>query len=173
MEETGIIRRLDALGRVVIPREFRKLNRIEVGDPLEIKALGSGEIIVKKVDLSSQLKSVGALAISALGLHTNKTIGVCSPEEWLDFSVGGKFGHSGTPLSDAAARAVMSPKSKVLKCADAGISSKNALAAFYPVYGDTGIFGALVLFTDTEPNETENMLMETVAQFTGKSMQKF
>ncbi|MDE6399224.1 MAG: AbrB/MazE/SpoVT family DNA-binding domain-containing protein, partial [Clostridiales bacterium] len=89
MEETGIIRRLDALGRIVIPREFRKLHRIEVGDPLEMRANASGEITIRKVDVSAQLKSVGALAISALTPHIDTQLAVCSCEDWLLFS-GGK-----------------------------------------------------------------------------------
>ena len=86
MEQMGIVRRLDALGRVVIPREFRKLNRIEVGDPLEIRALANGDILVRKVDLSAQLRSIGAIALSSLAPHTHNTVGVCTPEEWLMFS---------------------------------------------------------------------------------------
>ena len=161
MEETGIIRRLDALGRIVIPREFRKLNRIEVGDPLEMRALSSGEILIRKVDLSAQLKSVGAIALSVLNEHTDKPLGVCSCEEWLEFSGSGKHELTGEELSEEA------------KTAEAGIKFRSKFAAFYPVFGETGVFGALVLFTDEEPDQTEKALMQTAARFTGKSMQKF
>lgn len=173
MEETGIIRRLDALGRIVIPREFRKLNRIEVGDPLEMRALGSGEIIIRKVDLSAQLKSVGTLAISSLGEKMDNVIGVCSPDKWLEFSTS-SFGElEGEELSAVMTNAVNMQKSSVLACADAGIKCKYKNAAVYPVFGETGVFGALVMFTDSEPTQSEKILMETVARFTGKSMQKF
>lgn len=172
MEETGIIRRLDALGRIVIPREYRKLNRIEVGDPLEMRALSGGEIMIRKVDLSAQLKSVGAIAISSLIANTDKQIGICSTDTWLEFS-SGKNDLCGEELSDIMQTAVQSTASSVIKCEDANIPCKYRYAAVYPVFGETGVFGALVLFTDDEPTEKEKAIMETAARFTGKSMQKF
>lgn len=48
MKATGIVRRIDDLGRVVIPKEIRKTLRIREGDPLEIFTDKEGEIILKK-----------------------------------------------------------------------------------------------------------------------------
>lgn len=48
MKATGIVRRIDELGRVVIPKEIRRTQRIRRGDPLEIFTTGDGEVIFKK-----------------------------------------------------------------------------------------------------------------------------
>ena len=48
MKATGVVRRIDDLGRVVIPKEIRKVHRIKEGDPLEIYTDKEGEIILKK-----------------------------------------------------------------------------------------------------------------------------
>ena len=48
MKATGIVRKIDDLGRVVIPKEIRKNLRIRVGDPLEIYIEKTGEIVLKK-----------------------------------------------------------------------------------------------------------------------------
>ena len=48
MKATGIVRRIDDLGRVVIPKEIRRTQHIRVGDPLEIYVSGEGEVIFKK-----------------------------------------------------------------------------------------------------------------------------
>lgn len=48
MKATGIVRRIDDLGRVVVPKEIRRVLRIREGDPLEIYTNNSGEIILKK-----------------------------------------------------------------------------------------------------------------------------
>ena len=48
MKATGIVRRIDDLGRVVIPKEIRRVLRIREGDPLEIYTAGDGEVIFKK-----------------------------------------------------------------------------------------------------------------------------
>ena len=48
MKATGIVRRIDDLGRVVIPKEIRRTLRIREGDPLEIFVDHDGEVILKK-----------------------------------------------------------------------------------------------------------------------------
>ena len=48
MRATGIVRRIDDLGRVVVPKEIRRTLRIREGDPLEIFTDREGEIILKK-----------------------------------------------------------------------------------------------------------------------------
>lgn len=50
MKTTGIIRRVDDLGRVVIPKEIRRMMRIKEGDPLEIFTTSNGEIILKSTE---------------------------------------------------------------------------------------------------------------------------
>ena len=48
MKATGIVRRIDDLGRVVVPKEIRRVLRIREGDPLEIYTGGEGEVILTK-----------------------------------------------------------------------------------------------------------------------------
>ena len=48
MKATGVVRRIDDLGRIVIPKEIRKTLRIKEGDPLEIFTEKDGDIILKK-----------------------------------------------------------------------------------------------------------------------------
>lgn len=48
MKATGVVRRIDDLGRIVIPKEIRKVLRIKEGDPLEIFTDKEGEVILKK-----------------------------------------------------------------------------------------------------------------------------
>ncbi|MEG0829847.1 MAG: stage V sporulation T C-terminal domain-containing protein [Anaerovoracaceae bacterium] len=55
MKATGIVRRIDDLGRVVIPKEIRKVLRIREGDPLEIYTSHGGEVILKKYSPINEL----------------------------------------------------------------------------------------------------------------------
>ncbi|MEG0260790.1 MAG: AbrB/MazE/SpoVT family DNA-binding domain-containing protein, partial [Lysinibacillus sp.] len=55
MKATGIVRRIDDLGRVVIPKEIRRTLRIREGDPLEIYTDKEGEVILKKYSPISDL----------------------------------------------------------------------------------------------------------------------
>ena len=58
MKATGIVRRIDELGRVVIPKEIRRTQRIRRGDPLEIFTTGDGEVIFKKYSPIGELQGV-------------------------------------------------------------------------------------------------------------------
>ena len=60
MKATGIVRRIDDLGRVVIPKEIRRTMRIREGDPLEIFVSNEGEVIFKTYSPISELGSIAA-----------------------------------------------------------------------------------------------------------------
>ena len=67
MRETGIVRRIDELGRVVIPKEIRKTQRIRTGDSLEIYTDGNGEVIFKKYSPLAELGEPAAAEREPLG----------------------------------------------------------------------------------------------------------
>ncbi len=60
MKATGIVRRIDDLGRVVIPKEIRRTMRIREGDPLEIFTDREGEVIFKKYSPMGELAQFAA-----------------------------------------------------------------------------------------------------------------
>jgi len=60
MKATGIVRRIDDLGRVVIPKEIRRTMRIREGDPLEIFTTKDGEVIFKKYSPIGELSDFAA-----------------------------------------------------------------------------------------------------------------
>ena len=57
MKATGIVRRIDELGRVVIPKEIRRTLRIREGDPLEIFTENDGGIVLKKYSPIGELST--------------------------------------------------------------------------------------------------------------------
>lgn len=63
MKATGIVRRIDDLGRVVIPKEIRRTMRIREGDPLEIFVSNEGEVIFKKYSPISELGSIAGAVL--------------------------------------------------------------------------------------------------------------
>ena len=60
MKATGIVRRIDDLGRVVIPKEIRRTMRIREGDPLEIFTNSEGEVIFKKYSPIGEISSIAS-----------------------------------------------------------------------------------------------------------------
>ena len=104
MKESGIVRKLDNLGRLVIPKEIRRVLRIKEGSPIEFGLLPSGEIVLCKYSLVNQVsdyaddfcKIIGELfdcivlvgdrdkVISSYGVSKKNTLGVKLSEEVLD-----------------------------------------------------------------------------------------
>ena len=66
MKATGIVRRIDDLGRIVIPKEIRRTLRIRESDPLEIFSDREGEIILKKYSPIGELNTFAREYVEAL-----------------------------------------------------------------------------------------------------------
>jgi AbrB family transcriptional regulator (stage V sporulation protein T) len=99
MKATGIVRRIDDLGRVVIPKEIRRTLRIREGDPLEIFVDRDGEVILKKYSPISELgdfakefaeslsESTGHIAMIS-DRDTFITVAGASKKEYMDKAIG-------------------------------------------------------------------------------------
>ena len=72
MKATGIVRRIDDLGRVVIPKEIRRTMRIREGDPLEIYTSGDGGVIFKKYSLMGGLSEFAGQLCDTLNRTTGR-----------------------------------------------------------------------------------------------------
>ncbi len=76
MKATGIVRRIDDLGRVVIPKEIRRTMRIREGDPLEIYTDKDGEVIFKKYSPMGELSAFAAQMCETMAKTTGCMIAV-------------------------------------------------------------------------------------------------
>ncbi len=77
MKATGIVRRIDDLGRVVIPKEIRRTMRIREGDPLEIYTDREGEVIFKKYSPIGELNSFAAQYAETLHKTCDMAVIIC------------------------------------------------------------------------------------------------
>ena len=80
MKATGIVRRIDDLGRVVIPKEIRRTMRIREGDPLEIYTDREGEVIFKKYSPIGELMDFAAGYAETLYKTCNIPVAVCDKD---------------------------------------------------------------------------------------------
>ncbi len=86
MRATGIVRRIDDLGRVVIPKEIRRTMRIREGDPLEIYTDGGGEVIFKKYSPIGERIEAAEECVKALASHTALYVAICDRERCITCS---------------------------------------------------------------------------------------
>ena len=77
MKATGIVRRIDDLGRVVIPKEIRRTMRIREGDPLEIYTDREGEVIFKKYSPIGELTGFAAQYAETLHKTCDLNVVIC------------------------------------------------------------------------------------------------
>ena len=90
MKATGIVRRIDDLGRVVIPKEIRRTLRIRDGDPLEIFTDKDGEVIFKKYSPIGELSDFAAQICDSLHRSTDALAAVCDRDSVIAVAGGGK-----------------------------------------------------------------------------------
>ena len=92
MKATGIVRRIDDLGRVVIPKEIRRTMRIREGDPLEIYT-GAGEVVFKKYSPVGELSAFASQYAESLAEAASLPVLICDRDHCI--AAAGISGRSG------------------------------------------------------------------------------
>ena len=90
MRATGIVRRIDDLGRVVIPKEIRRTLRIREGDALEIFTDRDGEVILKKYSPIGELSEFAKQYAEALAQTTGNIVCITDRDQIIAISGGKK-----------------------------------------------------------------------------------
>ena len=119
MKATGIVRRMDELGRVVIPKEIRRTLRIREGDPLEIFT-DRDELMLKKYSPIATIEKFSESAAKSLAELSGKTAVVCDTDGVLFACGEGKRDFSGKTLSPEIDKLLKERKSYVASEADGG-----------------------------------------------------
>ncbi|MDR3345328.1 MAG: AbrB/MazE/SpoVT family DNA-binding domain-containing protein [Oscillospiraceae bacterium] len=179
MKATGIVRRIDDLGRVVIPKEIRRTMRIREGDPLEIYTDSDGEVIFKKYSPIGEISGVTERYAEVL----NKGTGVPVIITDRDMAVA----CSGLPRKEVLERRVTPALEGIMErrggwtaAADTEpLRPVEGLERFggivYPIIGAGDVLGSVVLLMGedgTQPTQTETKLVQIAAAFLGKQMEE-
>lgn len=90
MKATGIVRRIDDLGRVVIPKEIRRTLRLREGTPLEIFTDREGEIILKKYSPMVELAAFAVQYAEAMAQSTGLMVCIADRDQIIAVSGGPK-----------------------------------------------------------------------------------
>lgn len=99
MKATGIVRRIDELGRVVIPKEIRRTQHIRQGTPLEIFTTGDGEVIFKKYSPVEELEPLAQRYVQVLSRSLGVPCLICDREQVIAACGAGKKELEGKPIS--------------------------------------------------------------------------
>lgn len=179
MKATGIVRRIDDLGRVVIPKEIRRTMRIREGDPLEIYTAADGEVIFKKYSPIGELSEFAVQYTDVLHRATDLPVIITDRDhviacaginkrEVLEKRISQQLEEM---IEDRQSYTASPDKSALYPLAD---SDKEAGTAF-PIIGGGDVAGAVVLMLDANgsmPTQTEIKLASVAASFLGKQTEE-
>lgn len=181
MKATGIVRRIDDLGRVVIPKEIRRTLRLREGTPLEIFTDREGEIILKKYSPMVELAAFAVQYAEAMAQSTGLMVCMTDRDQVIAVSGGPKKDYLQKPVSRQLENiitermnvlAVKEDKAYVPLITDEpeGVTAE----AIVPIICEGDAIGAVAILS-REPKakfgETEMKLVSTAAGFLGRQME--
>ena len=179
MKATGIVRRIDDLGRVVIPKEIRRTMRIREGDPLEIYTDNDGEVIFKKYSPIGELSRFASQYAEVLSKTSGFPVLIADRDRIVSAF--------GVTKKDVSERRITEELETILEqrkpymvtgtvhtlLAADGIDKPVAVAV--PIIAAGDLAGAVILLMPdipVTPGDTELKLTVTAANFLAKQMEE-
>ena len=180
MKATGIVRRIDDLGRVVIPKVIRRTLRIREGDPLEIYTATDGEVIFKKYSPVGELSTFASQYADVLSRISSMPTLVCDRDHVIAAA-----GVSKREYLERRVTSVLENYMENRRSYSAHANSvdevqpvegmENPAAIIYPIIASGDVTGAVIMLKGESikvPPETEIKLAQSAAAFLGKQMEE-
>ena len=179
MKATGIVRRIDDLGRVVIPKEIRRTLRIREGDPLEIYTEKDGEVIFKKYSPMGELSGFAGEICESLFKSTGSITAVCDRDSIIAVAGGGKKELLDRPVSRALEEIMENRKTVRTEPGPrqpqpVENESGFAVSVAAPILAEGDVLGCVMFLVRpgaAEGSDLEFKLVQTVAGFLGRQME--
>ena len=179
MKATGIVRRVDDLGRIVIPKEIRRTLRIREGDPLEIYTEKDGGVIFRKYSPMGDLQDFAAQMCEAIGSNTGRIAAVSDRDAIIALSGAPKRELMDKPNSEELGKLMEQRKhyryeTGAPKIAAAEGADKYHLGVAAPILSQGDLMGCVMLLLSEDDGvlgEPDQKLVQTVASFLGKQME--
>ncbi|WP_053368680.1 stage V sporulation protein T [Bacillus sp. FJAT-27245] len=178
MKATGIVRRIDDLGRVVIPKEIRRTLRIREGDPLEIFVDRDGEVILKKYSPINELGDFAREYAEALYDSLGNPVLICDRDTYIAVAGGSKKDFLNKNIGEVVEKA-MEDRSSVLVTQQGtiglvdGIEESVSAYTIGPIIANGDPIGAVIIFAkEGNLGEVEQKAVETAAGFLARQMEQ-
>lgn len=179
MKATGIVRRIDDLGRVVIPKEIRRTMRIREGESLEIYTDAGGEVIFKKYSPIGELSPCSAQYAEILARTTGFPTLICDRDHVVAVSGAPRREYLDRRITPALESRMDNRSPYVAE--DGGESllpvegAEGAAACAYPILSAGDLHGAVLLLRGEDgrlPDESQCKLAEVAAGFLGSQIEQ-
>lgn len=176
MRATGIIRRIDELGRVVIPKEIRRTMRLREGEELEIFA-GNEELILKKYSEIKMLTDFIKDYVEAIAVTLNNPVIATDTDRVIASSGYGVREYADKQLSANFDKFLIDRKNMLLFDNDIvpvieGVNIEWQSQVIAPIIVAGDIYGCLVMLSERRLSDLELKLMSTASVFVGKQIER-
>ena len=184
MRATGIVRRIDELGRVVIPKEIRRTLRIREGDPLEIFTDHDGEVVLKKYSPIGEIASIAKDYTDSLYRTLGHVALISDRDAIVSSSGAAKREYVEKALSPEVDQILQARQLTVLNlaagaklipvCADDKAESYSA-QIIAPILADGEIVGGLILLSresGLQMTDIDQKVAETTASIIARQMEQ-
>jgi AbrB family transcriptional regulator (stage V sporulation protein T) len=173
MKATGIVRRIDDLGRVVIPKEIRRTMRLREGEPLEIFTDSAGGVVFKKYSPAGEQSSTATNLCESIYRTCARPVVICDRDSIIASAGAPRRELEGKPLSGELERVM---ESRQLKRSDEGVPlspSAQALASVVaPVISEGDLCGCVAFLKSDQPvSELDVRMAQTSALFFARQME--
>ena len=180
MKATGIVRRIDDLGRVVIPKEIRRTLRIREGDPLEIYTATDGEVIFKKYSPVGELSEFAGQYADVISRISLLPTLICDKDHVIAAAGVSKREFLERRVSAVLENYMESRKSYAATQQNAGDIQpiegiEHPASVIYPIISSGDVTGAVVMLSSESikvPSGAEIKLAQSAAAFLGKQMEE-
>ncbi len=176
MKATGIVRRIDDLGRVVVPKEIRRTLKIREGDPLEIYTDHEGEIVLKKYSPMGEIRLFAAQYADSLASFVEHTVIITDRDTVVAVSGGRKnlLERNITKNFENILenRTMVCENTKNIKITDN--DEEELQKAIQPIICEGDVIGSVTMMVKSEDkkiNETDLKMLAVAANFLGKQME--
>lgn len=182
MKATGIVRRIDDLGRVVVPKEIRRTLRIREGDPLEIFTDREGEIILKKYSPIGELGQFAGQYAEALAQTSGSLVCITDRDHVIAAAGSGRKDFEGKPISKPLETAIEERETFVAERDEKSFikvtlddKEEHLAEAISTIIAEGDAIGAVVMYQKDEKEkfgETQLKLAMVAAGFLGRQMEQ-
>ncbi|MDY0404040.1 stage V sporulation protein T [Virgibacillus sp. 179-BFC.A HS] len=178
MKATGIVRRIDDLGRVVVPKEIRRTLRIREGDPLEIFIDREGEVILKKYSPIHELGNFAQEYAESLFDSLHFPVIICDRDEIIAIAGESKKDYLNNAIGKHLEKTMENRtndtqfESKTVEMMQ-GKEEELSSYTISPIIASGDPIGCVMMFSkeDKVLGETEQKVVETAASFLAKQME--
>lgn len=182
MKATGIVRRIDELGRIVIPKEIRRTLRIRESDPLEIFTDREGEIILKKYSPIGELNTFAKQYSEALAQVSGRVAVITDRDQFIA-AAGGFKNLIGKTISKALEQKIENREQFLVENGERGFvniceemeKEQVSQIAVSPILSEGDMIGSVILMerdTKKKMGEVEKKLTQAAAEFLGRQMEQ-